>query len=69
MPNYWEPNLNQGNHATKEDLIIANLLSYIAEEGYQKNKYWYQASGITLYAKFNLDTMLPEILEYRKGEK
>jgi len=62
---YWEPNLNQGNHFTEQDVIIGNLLAYIAKKEYKADEFGWFLKESSPYCKFNLDTMQPEILEYK----
>lgn len=61
---YWEPHMSMGDHTPEEDLIIANLLSYLANKSFEEDKFGWFLKGTKPYCKFNLDTMKPEILEY-----
>lgn len=65
---YWEVDLSQGNHFSEEDLIIGSLLSYIAAQAYEADRFGWFLKGTKPYCKFNLDTRLPEILEHTLTE-
>lgn len=62
---YWEPDLSQGNIGTEDERIISTLLAYIANKEYEADKFEWFLKEAKPYAKFDLDSMKPVILEHK----
>jgi hypothetical protein len=63
--NHWKA---PHDHATQEDIIIINLLAYIAAKAYEEDRFGYFLRSTRPYAVFDLDSMQPVILEHAHKE-